>query len=326
MMAHSGDWKIPASAQPKPGDYEFDLDEALSAIVGLRALVPSDAFTAETLGTERAGHGAVIRGDGLILTIGYLITEAEQVWLSLSDGRVVSGHVLGYDQETGFGLVQALARLDVPALPLGRSAAVELGERVIMAGAGGRRAAVAAHVVSREEFAGYWEYLIQDAFLTAPAHPNWGGTAMIGEDGALLGIGSLQLQQARGGSVAENLNMVVPIDLVKPIFDDLVSYGRPNRPARPWLGIYATEMEGRIVLLGLAQGGPADQAGLQTGDIILAVAGRGIGSLPDLFRAIWRLGHAGVPVPLRIHRDGRVVEIEIRSTDRSRLLKAPRLH
>ena len=168
------------AAQPEPKDYDFDLDRALGSVVGIRSIVPADAFSAETLGTERAGNGVLIREDGVVLTIGYLITEAESVWLTFSDGRVVQGHALGYDQETGFGLVQALARLDLPALPLGQSAPLAVGENVVVGGAGGRHHSVAAHVAARQEFAGYWEYVLDEAIFTAPAHPNWGGTAMIG--------------------------------------------------------------------------------------------------------------------------------------------------
>ncbi len=220
-----------------------------------------DAFTAETLGTERAGNGVIIRGNGLVLTIGYLITEADTIWLTLNDGRSVPGHVLGYDQETGFGLVQALAKLDMPALEFGQSAAASIGERVVVGGAGGRQHSVAARIVAKQEFAGYWEYVLDEAIFTAPAHPNWGGTALIGPAGDLLGIGSLQLQQAAEKGPAQNINMIVPIDLLKPIFDDLLKFGRRNAPPRPWLGLYATEVENRLVIVGLADRGPAKKRG-----------------------------------------------------------------
>src|SRR3984957_19730262 len=169
-MPSVSNWKVPASAQPKPEDYAYDLEHALSSVVGLRTTVPSDAFTADTLGTERAGNGVFIRGNGLVLTIGYLITEAETLWITLNDGRSVPGHVLGYDQETGFGLVQALAKLDVPALEIGESAAASVGERVVVAGAGGRTHSVAARIVAKQEFAGYWEYVLDEAIFTAPSH------------------------------------------------------------------------------------------------------------------------------------------------------------
>src|SRR5205085_1391572 len=189
-MQSTSDWKVPSAVEPKPQDYGYDLDRALAAVVGIRSVVPADAFSAETLGTERAGNGVLIREDGVVLTIGYLITEAESVWLSFSDGRAVPGHVLGYDQETGFGLVQALARLDLPSLSLGSSKDAEIGERVVVGGAGGRQRSVAARVIAKQEFAGYWEYVLDEALFTAPAHPNWGGTAVIGPAGDLSVAGS----------------------------------------------------------------------------------------------------------------------------------------
>src|SRR5262245_25088307 len=238
-MASVSDWEFPRSFQPKAENYAYDLERALNAVVSLHAIVPSDAFTAEILGTERAGNGVFIR-EGVVLTIGYLITEAETVWLTLNNGKSVQGTVLAYDQETGFGLVQALGKVDVDPLPIGNSADAKVGESVGIGGAGGQRHSLVARIVARQEYAGYWEYLLDEAFFTAPAHPNWGGTAMIGPAGDLLGIGSLQLQQAseRKGA-AEHLNMIVPIDTLKPVLNDLMMTGRTGRPPRRWFGLYA---------------------------------------------------------------------------------------
>jgi S1-C subfamily serine protease len=260
-----------------------------------------------------------------VLTIGYLITEAETVWLHFNDGRVVSGHVLGYDQETGFGLVQALARLDLPMLPLGHSGGTSIGERVVIGGAGGRKASVAGQIVAKQEFAGYWEYVLDEAIFTAPAHPNWGGTALIGARGDLQGIGSLQLEQPREQGT-EHLNMVVPIDLLKPIYEDLLTLGRRNQPPRPWLGLYATEVNDRVVVVGMSSRGPARKADLRTGDVVLAVGGTEVSDLAGLFRRIWAQGNAGVDVPLTVYRDGKTFELKVPSADRRRFLKAPRLH
>lgn len=325
-MSPQGDWKVPSAVQPSPEAYEYDLDRALSAVVGVRSIIPDDAFSAETLGTERAGHGVLIRDDGLVLTIGYLITEAESIWLTTFDGKPAPGHVVGYDHETGFGLVQALARLDLPVLPLGRSGDVAVGERVVVAGAGGRQRSVAAQVAARQEFAGYWEYLLDEAIFTAPAHPNWGGTAVIGSAGDLIGIGSLQLDQSRGSGPVEHLNMVVPIDLLKPILDDVLTLGRRNRPPRPWLGLYATEVDDRIVIVGLSGRGPAKRADLRTGDVVLAVGGAEVSDLAGLFRRIWSLGEAGVEVPMTIYRDGRTMDLRVTSADRRGFTKMPRFH
>jgi S1-C subfamily serine protease len=325
-MPSPGEQRVPPAAQPKPENYRFDLHRALSSVVGVRASIPDDAFTAETLGTERGGNGVLISEKGVVLTIGYLIVEAEQVWLQSGDGRAVPGHVLGYDQETGFGLVQALGAVGLPALGLGNSAAADVGERVVLAGAGGRPHAVAARIAVKQEFAGYWEYAIDEAIFTSPAHPSWGGAALIGPEGDLLGIGSLQLQREGEGGRLEDLNMIVPIDLLKPVLDDLLTLGRPNRPPRPWLGIYATEIEDKVVVAGLAGGGPAQQAKLRTGDIVLAVGGDEIGDLAELYRRVWSLGQAGVEVPLLIYRDGRALELSVPSADRNRFLKGPSLH
>jgi S1-C subfamily serine protease len=223
-------------------------------------------------------------------------------------------------------LVQALARVDLPALPIGQSSTVEVGERVVVAGAGGRQRSVAARIADKHEFAGYWEYLLDEALFTTPAHPNWGGTGLLGPRGDLLGIGSLQLERPRGSGSAEHLNMIVPIDLLGPILDDLVTYGRRNRPPRPWLGLYASEIEDRIIIVGVASGGPAQRAKLRTGDVVLAVAGTEVSDLATLFRRIWSLGDAGVEVPLLIYRDGRTFELRVASGDRHRFLKGPSLH
>jgi S1-C subfamily serine protease len=318
------EWKVPAAVQPRPEDYGYDLDRTLSAMVGLHALIPSDAFTAETLGTERAGNGVLI-DDRLVLTIGYLITEAETVWLHLGDGRVVEGHPLGFDQETGFGLVQALGDVDLPPLSIGASGEAQAGERVVVGGAGGRTRSVAGHIAARQEFAGYWEYLLDDAIFTFPAHPNWGGTGLVSHKGELIGIGSLQLERERDGR-NEPLNMIVPIDLLTPIVDDLRRFGRVDKPVRPWLGVYSTEIEDKVVIVGVAPKGPAARAELKTGDVILAVAGENVSSLAELYRKVWSLGTAGVEVPMTLYREGLTFDVRVNSADRSRFLRTPRLH
>jgi S1-C subfamily serine protease len=327
-MSALSEWKVPPSAQPRPEDYGYDLERALSAVVGLHSIIPPDAFTAETLGVERAGNGVLI-GDGLVLTVGYLITEAETIWLHLGDGRVVQGHALGFDNETGFGLVQLLARIDLPVLEFGNSSSIAVGDRVVVAGAGGRTRSLAGRIAAKQEFAGYWEYLLDEAIFTYPAHPNWGGTALISPQGELLGIGSLQIERVRDGDNkgrTENLNMTIPIDLLKPILDDLKTFGRVNKPVRPWLGIYTTEVEDRLVTVGVANKGPAARAEIKTGDMIVAVAGKNVSTLTELYRRVWALGDAGVEVPLTLHRDGVTFDVRVNSSDRMKFLKGPRMH
>lgn len=243
----------------------MNIDPILRSVVAVRSSIPEDAFTAETLGTVREGSGVVIRDNGLVLTIGYLITEAEEVWLTTQDGRVVPAHPLAYDQESGFGLVQALGALNVPAVDFGDAAAARPGDPVVLADGIGEF--VQANIVARQEFAGYWEYLLDEAIFTAPAHPAWGGAALIGADGKLLGIGSLRLQMSQDGEIAD-INMVVPIDLLPPILDDLLNRGQVNKPPRPWLGAFSAESNSGVVVMSVAEGGPAAEAGLRQGDII----------------------------------------------------------
>ena len=248
------EWKIPDRLQPKPEHYEFDLEQAQRAVVSIKTTIPSDAFTAPLLGTERAGNGVLINAKGLVLTIGYLVTEAETVWLTTAAG-VVQGHVLAIDQSSGFALVQALGRIELPWLELGASAEVETGAQAVFAGAGGLHHSIAVEVMARRPFAGYWEYLVDRPFFTAPAHPFWGGGALIGEDGKLIGVGSLILQQSTPEGEQTDLNMCVPVELLTPILDDLLSRGRSAAPARPWLGIYCGEDEGHVFVQRISPAG-----------------------------------------------------------------------
>lgn len=300
----------------------MDLSRALQSIVSVRCSIPADAFTAPTLGTRREGSGVVIRDNGLVLTIGYLITEAEDVWLTTQGGRVVPAHALAYDQETGFGLVQALDRLDLPALEFGDAAAADTGDAVLLADGMGE--AVNANIVARQEFAGYWEYLLDKAIFTTPAHPSWGGAALIGADGKLLGIGSLYLQMAQGNEISD-INMVVPIDLLPPILDDMLRKGRVDKPARPWLGAFAAENKGEVVVMSVAEGGPAAKAGLRAGDIISDVQDGEVEDLADFYRKLWATGPAGSEIPIRVIRDGREAWLRVRSSDRNSFLKRPNL-
>lgn len=322
-MASVTEWKVPLSSQPRAEDYSFDLERALSAVVGLHSIIPNDAFTAATLGTERVGNGVLI-GDGLVLTIGYLITEAQTVWLHLADGRVAEGHALGIDQETGFGLVQSFGDLGFDPLPFGNSSAAKVGDRIVVGGVGGRTRSLAGRIAAKQEFAGYWEYALDEAIFTYPAHPNWGGTGLISASGELLGLGSLQIERVHEGR-NEYLNMIVPIDPLKPILDDLRKFGRVNKPARPWLGMYSTEIDDKIVVVGISPKGPAARAEIRTGDVILAVKGERISSLVDLYRKMWALGPAGVDIPLTLHREGDTFDVVLKSADRVRFLRTPRL-
>ena len=326
----SNDWEIPLELQPDPTDHSFDLDLALRSVVGVKAMVPPDAFSANTLGTERSGSGVVIRDDGLIVTVGYLVTEAETIWLTTANGKVIPGHALAFDFETGIGLIQALGRLDLPALRMETGEAPRPGDVAVLASAGGRKHSMRATVAARQEFAGYWEYLLDEAIFTAPAHPSWGGAGLIGSgpggEARLLGVGSLVMQQQDGKGRRVDLNMVVPASLLPPILDDLLAFGRLNRPARPWLGLYATEDDDCVVVSSLAGRGPAVKAGVREGDRILSVGGTKVTDLPGMWRALWACGSAGCRVQLQLTREDSPRDLMVVSADRRSFLKAPKLH
>ena len=317
-MAELTRWSFPPALQPTQGEVAFDLKSAFDGIVALRAEIPDDAFTASILGTDRTGNGVVIREDGLVLTIGYLITEAATVWLTRHDGSVVEGHPLAYDFATGFGLVLPLGQLDLPVVKRGSAASVAEDDNVYVVGHGGRAHALKATLFAKREFAGFWEYLLETALFTTPPHPEWSGAALLDDEGKLIGIGSLLLQEKVD-------DMFVPVDLVDPILDDLVRTGRSAEPPRPWLGMYTADRDDRLVVNGLASGGPAERAGVHAGDLVVAVGPKRVASLADLFREIWRQGPAGTEIALTLARGGAPVYVRVVSGDRNDYLRKPSL-
>jgi S1-C subfamily serine protease len=324
-MSDTTEWEFPERFRPRPEDLAFDLHAALASTLLLRAEVPEDAFTAAVLGTERLGNGVVIRSDGLVLTIGYLIAEAETIWLTTNQGTVVPGHALAYDYVTGFGLVQPLGHLSLPFIERSPTHLVSPGADVIVIGHGGLAHALNARVIAKREFAGYWEYVLDEALFTAPAHPHWSGAALLNHEGKLLGIGSLLVQEGIAGQRLD-ANMFVPVELLEPILNDMTTLGRAQRPTRPWLGMYTTELQGNLVVSGLADGGPADQAGVTLGDIVVDVAGERVLKLAELFRTIWRQGPAGTEVPLTLTRGRTEVHVRVHSGDRNDYLRKPLQH
>ena len=323
----SEQWELPQALRPRQADLQCDLEAVYRSVVLLHAEASEDGYTAAFLGTERLGSGVMIRSAErrLVLTIGYLIIEAESIWLTAHDGRVVQAHPLAYDQASGFGLVQPLGTLDIPALERGSAATLGIGDRVLVIGHGGAPHSLEARLIARREFAGYWEYLLDDALFTAPPHPQWGGTALLGSDGLLLGIGSLFVQEALARERFD-ANMFVPVDLLEPVLEDMIELGQPRRLPRPWLGIYTAEQADRVLVADLIRGGPAHRAGLRPRDVIAEVAGQPVRSLPQLFRALWSVGTAGAQVPLTLQRGHESLRVSVRSANRDDFLKKPLRH
>ena len=323
-MAEPTHWAFPPELQPSSDDVDFDLSRALNGVVALRAEIPDDAFTASLLGTERSGSGVVISDDGIVLTIGYLITEAESIWLTTNGGNVVPGHALAYDQVTGLGLVMPLGKLDAPAVARIDLDSAQIDDDVYVVGSGGRAHALRARLFARREFAGYWEYLLDDALFTAPPHPEWSGAALLDGNGRLIGIGSLFVQEADGDDTVKG-NMFVPSELIDAIEDDMRRLGCVDRPPRPWLGIYTSETKDGITIQGLAHQGPAERAGVHLGDIVRDVAGSPVSGLGDFYRSLWMQGPAGTEIPLTVARGGSLKQVTVQSVDRNTLLKKPSL-
>ncbi len=291
-------------------------EEILKSVVKIRATIPAEAESAGTLGTDRQGNGVVIDSEGTILTVGYLIREAESITVTAQGGRSVGARVVGYDFGTGFGLLRAEKNLGVKPIGLGKSSDVQTGDSVLVAGHGGKESTQVSRVISRQEFAGYWEYLLDEAIYTLPAFANFSGAALINTNGELIGIGSLFTQVLVQGWGLVGCNIAIPIDLLGPVIDDLRNTGRSGKEQRPWLGINAAESHGRIFITKITAGGPAEKVGMKPGDIVLAVDGKEVGSLSDFYRKIWAIGNAGVQVPLSILQGNKIRDIKVHSIDR----------
>ena len=324
-MAEPSRSKVSQIARPRQDQCSFDLGTVLASVVTLSTKIPETALTAPILGTERSGHGILIDDSGLVVTIGYSITEAETVWLSGNGDRTVPAYIVGYAPESGLGLVRAVQSLDLPPMGLGASKLVSRGDSVIVAASGGINYALSASVSDRQEFAGYWEYLVEDAIFTIPAHPNWGGAALLDVHGTLVGVGSLLLQ-SETSALENECNMFVPVDLLNKIIDDLVRFGCPQSRPRPWLGAFVHDIGDQLMVAGVFKDCPAHRADLRSGDLVIAVEGVAVTSLSELFRSVWALGEAGVDVPLTVIRDSEKRQITVKSVDRGRVLHQGTVH
>lgn len=291
---------------------KLDPSKLAASIVAVRAQIPAQARTSRALGTERFGSGVVIDAKGLIITVGYLILEAAEVQLKQMNGRVVPAEILAYDHRSGFGLLRALGSLEAPAMSLGDSSRLLADSPALVMSFGQLQPVT---VTSRRTFAGYWEYLLDGAIFTQPPHPTFAGAALLNQQGKLVGIGSLMVADAAARPDTPG-NMFVPIARLLPIMGDLLTHGRSAAPPRPWLGIYAQESAEGLVVSALAAEGPAEAAGVQDRDLIIAVGELMVSTMADFLIAVWRYGDAGAVIPLTVRRAGLEKHIEIHSRDR----------
>ncbi len=300
---------IPGSPRAKP---EMTVD-ALS-VARVRAQASANARSGRTLGRDREGTGVVIDSSGLILTIGYLITEAEKVEVNTADGKVYPATVVGFDNATGLGLLKSLVPVPIRPIDMGLSSEAKERDMVLIVGFDG---VAPAYVVSKRQFVGYWEYLLDEAIYTAPATVNWQGAALVSKEGKLLGIGSLAVGNAMGPSGNVPGNMFVPIDVLKPVIGDFIANGRSTAKTRPWLGVSSQEVGGNLLVVRVSPESPADEAGLKAGDIIVGISGEGIKGQADFYTRLWKIGGAGVEVMLDVLRGNKVENLSIKSADRN---------
>lgn len=297
------------------------LDDLISAVVKIKTHINPDGRTVQGLGRDREGSGILIDADGLVLTIGYLMVEAYAAEIVTNDGRTIPASVVGYDHETGFGLLRAIEPLKIKPFTLGKSADVKEKDVVVVASGGGASMVTPVMVVGKREFAGNWEYMLEEAIFTSPPHPAWSGAALINREGKLIGVGSLMVGDAAGNNEHNPGNMFVPIDRLPPILGDLLSDGRPSGPGRPWLGVNADDIHGWLLVSRVTPDGPADKAGIQRGDVIMGVNGEMPTSLTDFYRKVWAQGNAGAVVALDVRHNNTVRRIDIKSINRLDHLK-----
>ncbi len=304
------------AAQSEPATREVTVD-ALS-VVKVKAQAVKDARSSGTLGPQREGTGVVIDSNGLVLTIGYLIVEADNVQLSTADGKVFPATVVGYDNRTGLGVLKALTPLPVKPVDFGESATAAERELVLIVGFDG---VAPAYIVSKRPFVGYWEYLLDEAIYTAPATVNWQGAALLNRHGKLLGIGSLAVGDAMGAQTAVPGNMFVPIDVLKPVVGELVATGRVASKPRPWLGVNTQDVQGHLIVTRVSPDSPADAAGLSRGDLIVGIGGRPVKGQAEFYTRLWGSGDAGIDVPIDVLRGNRVEQVMVKSIAREQYFR-----
>ncbi len=294
------------------------IETALKSVVKVTTKSVPNARSNATLGEERTGNGVLIEND-LVLTIGYLVLEADDVEVTDFSGRKSPATVAGYDHATGFGLVRLTLPSKAQPVSLGQSRAIGIKEPVLSVPFGGIDEAQPGFVVGKRTFTGSWEYQIDDALYITPAIRNWGGAGLFSKDGALIGIGSLFVRDSDGEGAPGN--MFVPTDLLKPILQELKTDGRAKGSARPWLGVSTEERTRGLVVSRVSPDGPAETAGLERGDMIVAVSGTPVATQASFYEALWARGAAGVSISLSINRNGEEMRIRVKSIDRLDFLK-----
>ena len=311
------------AAPDKPGVVsDKQADDLLAAVVKIRMKALADARSNASLGPSREGSGVVIDDKGHVLTIGYLVIEADAIEVTSAEGKTSPATLIGYDHATGFGLLRTVLPLGVKPIDMGASGDLAVREPVMVAPHGGREFVSRAFVVSRRQFTGSWEYLLDSAIFTSPPTFTWAGSALISREGKLVGIGSLLVRDSMEPGTPLPGNMFVPIDLLKPILADLIGKGRVEGPPRPWLGMATEEVQGKLFVTRVSPDAPSDNAGIRRGDIIVGVGADSVSTHAELYQKLWSLGPAGTEVPLKVLQGASVKELKVRSIDRTEYFRS----
>ena len=319
-------------AQPSVRSLMDAMAKAHAAVVGIKVTAVEGARSAETLGLRRTGSGVVIGPDGLVLTIGYLMLEAQQIEIITQDNKVVPATAVAYDIATGFGLLRPLLPLrGVVPVTLGSLQNLQPGEPLMAATgatATGQESDVSiTQLVSKRAFSGTWEYHLDTALFTSPpvtaGSGNHSGAPLFNQKGELVGIGSLLVMDATGENRRMPGNMFVPIDLLKPILAEMRQSGSSSQSHRPWLGLTSSDQGGRVQIVRVSADSPADDAGLEPGFVVLAVDGSEVTTLEGFYKKLWARAAPDEPVRLTIRRGDEVMTIELKPKDRMLTLKKP---
>jgi serine protease Do len=291
-----------------------DLERFYQSIVSINANIPSEAKTAASLGIKREGNGVAI-DEKHILTIGYIVIEAETIDIGLANGRRLPARLVAYDHTTGFGLIKSVIPLKMNPLPLGDSDNITSDETLLILPSADRGAGSVVTSVSRRPFTGWWEYFLKSPIYTVPANPLWAGAPIINKNGEVLGIGSLFVSEASPGIPSPG-NMSVPVNLLKPILKDLITKGRRTSNVQPYLGVSADDSSDQIIVTRVSAGSPAFKAGIRPQDVIMTVNGYSVSKLRSFYERVWASGDAGVTVRLGVSREGVLQEFSVTTVDR----------
>ena len=304
---------------------EEDILNIYKSVVKIDSIIPPEARTAQSLGTVRGGNGVVI-DDKHILTIGYIVVEAETITITLPDGKKFPGELIGYDHTTGFGILRTIIQSDLTPLKIGDSDQLTKEDflYVLPYLTEGRPSAV--KMVSRRSFAGWWEYFLDKPIYTYPANSSFAGSALINEYGEVLGIGSLYVGDAAATGISSPGNMFVPINDLKPILDDLIQNGRRTKDIKPYMGLTSSDNTGQVKITRVNDNGPAAKAGFSVNDTILAVNNEKINNIEDFYKVVWSFGGPGTKLQFDIERNQEKLNIELTTMDRNDFFVKPKYY